>query len=156
MVFTPSAGRSFAAPLGRPHAEWVKCRSGRGHHPLRVMLRPGRARTSAVPVHVPNRLRKKPAPTPPRFELGPAEAGELTTVFAPPRWLRGLGRMSWLLLGFLLLLGVLGWILATTNTIVGPVIAGTIVATVTGPAVGRLARHMPRAAAAGPALLGIG
>jgi putative heme transporter len=106
-------------------------------------------------VHVPKRLRKNPAPPPPQFELGPAEAGELTTVFAPPRWLRDLGRMSWLLLGFLLLLGVLGWLLATTNTIVGPVVAGTIVATVTGPAVGRLSRHMPRAAAAALVLLAI-
>lgn len=106
-------------------------------------------------MHVPKRLRKNPAPPPPQFELGPAEAGELVTVFAPPRWLRDLGRMSWLLLGFLLLLGVLGWLLATTNTIVGPVVAGTIVATVTGPAVGRLARHMPRAAAAALVLLAI-
>src|SRR4029078_5927822 len=114
---------------GRPHAEWVKCRSGRGHHPVRVMLRPGRARTSPVPVHVPKRLRKKPAPTPPRFELGRAEASELTTVFAPPRWLRDLGRMSWLLLGFLLLLGVLGWLLGTTDTVVGPGVGGAIAGT---------------------------
>ena len=106
-------------------------------------------------MHVPKRLRKNPAPTPPQFELGPVEAGELTTVFAAPRWLRDLGRMSWLLLGFLLLLGVLGWLLATTNTIVGPVVAGTIVATVTGPIVSSLSRHMPRAAAAALVLLGI-
>jgi putative heme transporter len=106
-------------------------------------------------VHVPNRLRKKPAPTPPRFELGPAEAGELATIFAPPRWLRDLGRMAWLLIGVLLLLGMLGWLLGTTNTIVGPVVAGTIVATVTGPIVSWLAGHMPRAAAAALVLLAI-
>jgi predicted PurR-regulated permease PerM len=106
-------------------------------------------------VHVPKRLRKKPAPTPPRFELGRAEASELTTVFAPPRWLRDLGRMSWLLLGVLFLLAVLGWVLGKTNTIVGPVVAGTIIATVTGPLVARLARHVPRAAAAALVLLGI-
>ncbi len=47
------------------------------------------------------------------------------------------------------------WLLATTYTIVGPVVAGTIVATVAMPVVGRLARHMPRAAAAGIVLLGL-
>ena len=47
------------------------------------------------------------------------------------------------------------WLLATTYTIVGPVVAGTIVATVAMPVVGGLARHMPRAAAAVIVLLGL-
>jgi predicted PurR-regulated permease PerM len=47
------------------------------------------------------------------------------------------------------------WLLGTTNTIVGPVVAGTIVATVAMPVVGMLARHVPRAAAAGIVLLGL-
>jgi putative heme transporter len=106
-------------------------------------------------VHVPKRLRKKTPATTPLFELAPAEAGELVSVFAPPRWLRDLGRMCWLLLGVLALLAVLGWVLGTTETIVGPVVAGTIVATVAGPVVRRLARHMPRAAAAAIVLLAL-
>ena len=106
-------------------------------------------------MHVPKRLRRKPAPAPSMFELAPAEAGELASVFASPRWLRDLGRMCWLLLGVLALLAVLGWLLGTTETIVGPVVAGTIIATVAGPVVARLARHMPRAAAAVIVLLAL-
>jgi len=106
-------------------------------------------------VDVLKRLRKKPPPEPSLFELAPAEAGELVSVFAPPRWLRDLGRMCWLLLGVLILLGVLGWLLGTTETIVGPVIAGTIVATVSAPVVRRLARHLPRAAAAALVLVAL-
>jgi putative heme transporter len=110
---------------------------------------------SPLAVHVPKRLRKKTSATPPAFELAPAEAVELVSVFAAPRWLRDLGRTSWLLLGVLFLLGVLGWLLGATNTIVGPVVAGTIVATVAAPVVGWLAHHMPRAAAAGIVLLSV-
>src|SRR3954454_5288160 len=93
----------------------------------------------------------EPAP----FELGAAEAGELASAFAAPRWLRDVGRTSWLLVGFLLLIAGLVWLLGATHTIVGPVVAGTIVATVAMPVVGLLARHMPRAAAAGVVLLGL-
>jgi predicted PurR-regulated permease PerM len=93
----------------------------------------------------------EPAP----FELGATEAGELATMFAAPRWLRDLGRTSWLLVGFFLLMAGVIWLLGTTYTIVGPVVAGTIVATVAMPVVGVLARHMPRAAAAGLVLLGL-
>ncbi|HEX3686699.1 MAG TPA: AI-2E family transporter [Gaiellaceae bacterium] len=101
------------------------------------------------------RLRKKPPPEPAMFELAPAEAGQLASVFASPRWLRDLGRTSWLLVGvFALVLGLV-WLLGTTETIVGPVVAGLIVATVAMPVVGTLARHMPRAAAAGLVLLGL-
>jgi predicted PurR-regulated permease PerM len=120
-----------------------------------MMLARRPARTITLVVHVPKRLRKKPAATPPQFELAPAEAGELISVFAAPRWLRDLGRTAWLLLGVFFLLAVLGWLLGTTNTIVGPVVAGTIIATVAGPVVSRLARHMPRAAAAGIVLLAL-
>ena len=119
------------------------------------MLAQRRPRTITLVVHVPKSLRKKAPPAQPLFELGPAEAGELTSVFNAPRWLRDLGRTAWLLLGVLFLLAVLGWLLGTTNTIVGPVVAGTIIATVAGPVVGRLALHMPRAAAAGIVLLAL-
>jgi len=76
----------------------------------------------------------KPAPEPP-VELSPLEAGQLSTVFAPPRWLRDLGRASWLLVGLFLLLAGIVWLLGTTQTIVGPVVAATIVATVAAPLV---------------------
>jgi putative heme transporter len=106
-------------------------------------------------VDVLKRLRKKAPPEPPIFELAPAEAGQLASAFAPPRWLRDLGRASWLLVGvFALVLGLV-WLLGTTYTIVGPVVAGLIVATVAMPVVGTLARHVPRAAAAGLVLLGL-
>ena len=91
---------------------------------------------------------------PPAVELSPAEAGQLATVFAPPRWLRDLGRTSWFLVGLFLLLAGLVWLLGTTQTIVGPVIAATIVAAVTAPIVRWLTAHrIPRAAAAAIVLL---
>ena len=87
--------------------------------------------------------------------LDTAQIGDLSTVFAPPRWLRDIGRTSWLLVGFLLLILGVVWLLGATYTIVGPVVAATIVATVAMPLVGALARHMPRAAAAVLVLLGL-
>jgi predicted PurR-regulated permease PerM len=82
---------------------------------------------------------------PPRESL-PRVAG-IESFFAPPRWLRDLGRSSWLLVGALLVLLGLIWLLGATYTIVGPVLAATIVAVVTLPLADRLDRHMPRAAA---------
>jgi hypothetical protein len=76
--------------------------------------------------------RVEPAP----FELAATDAGELATVFSAPRWLRDLGRTSWLLVGFLALTAAFIWLLGATYTIVGPVVAGTIVATVSMPVVG--------------------
>jgi putative heme transporter len=90
---------------------------------------------------------------PVRIDSG--ELGELSSVFAPPRWLRDIGRASWLLVGLFLFLAGVIWLLGATYTIVGPVVAATIVATVTMPLVGMLARHMPRAAAAAIVLLGL-
>jgi predicted PurR-regulated permease PerM len=69
------------------------------------------------------------------------EPGELSRVFAVPSWLRGLGLMSWLLVGTFLLLGGVVWLLSLTSTIVVPVITATIVAAVLSPVVGWLARH---------------
>jgi len=88
--------------------------------------------------------------------IGALELDELTTLFAPPRWLRDLGRAAWLLVGVFALLAVLVWLLGTTNTIVGPVVAGTIIATVAMPLVGVLQRRrIPRAAGAAIVLLGL-
>jgi predicted PurR-regulated permease PerM len=107
-------------------------------------------------VDVLKRLRHKtPAAEPPVFELRPDEAGQLASMFAPPRWLRDLGRLSWLLVGFFALVLGLVWLLGTTYEIVGPVVAGLIVATVAMPIVSTLARHMPRAAAAALVLLAV-
>jgi predicted PurR-regulated permease PerM len=109
-------------------------------------------------VDILKRLRRREAVSKPEqepVELAPAEASELATVFAAPRWLRDLGRTSWFLVGVFAVLAALTWLLGTTYTIVGPVVAGTIVATVVMPAVSALARHMPRAAAAGLALLAV-
>jgi predicted PurR-regulated permease PerM len=103
-------------------------------------------------------LRRKdaaPAVEPAPFELAAAEAGELASAFAAPRWLRDLGRTSWLLVGFFALMAGVIWLLGTTSTILGPVVAGTIVATVAMPVVGVFSRHMPRAAAAAIVLLGL-
>src|SRR5204863_4281198 len=63
---------------------------------------------------------------------------------------------SWLRIGLLLLLVGLVWLLGTTQTIVGPVVAATIVAAVTAPVVRRLTAHrIPRAAAAAIVLLAV-
>jgi predicted PurR-regulated permease PerM len=92
----------------------------------------------------------------PPVELSPLEAGELSTVFTPPRWLRDLGRASWLLVGLFALVAGIVWLLGTTQTIVGPVVAATIVATVTAPVVRSLTGHrLPRTAAAAIVLLGV-
>lgn len=102
------------------------------------------------------RLRNKaPVAEPPVFELRPDEAGQLASMFAPPRWLRDLGRLSWLLVGFFALVLGLVWLLGTTYEIVGPVVAGLIVATVAMPVVSTLARHIPRVAAAGLVLVAV-
>ena len=96
------------------------------------------------------------ASEPPPVELSPAEAGQLATVFAPPRWLRDLGRASWLLVGLFVLLAGVVWLLGTTQTIVGPVVAATIVAAVTAPVVRLLTTHrIPRAAAVAIVLLAV-
>ena len=89
-----------------------------------------------------------------RLESG--DIDELATVFAPPRWLEDIGRSSWLFVGaFALLAGVM-WFLAATYTIVGPVVVGTVIATVTMPLVSGMQRHrIPRVAGAGIVLLGI-
>jgi putative heme transporter len=87
-------------------------------------------------------------------EIGVVQLDALSTVFSPPRWLRDLGRASWLLVGVFALLAGLIWLLAMTYTIVGPVVAAAIVATVAMPLVAKLSGHMPRAAAAGVVLLG--
>jgi putative heme transporter len=94
-----------------------------------------------------------PADGPP--EIAPGELRPLSTVFRAPPWLENLGHAAWLLVGlFGVLLGLV-WFLAETYTIGGPVVAATIVATVSMPIVARLARHMPRPLAAVLVLVGL-
>jgi predicted PurR-regulated permease PerM len=81
--------------------------------------------------------------------IGEAQLADLSTVFAAPHWLRDLGRTAWLLVGVFVLLAGLTWLLGATYTIVGPMIAAGIVATVASPLVHWLQRHrVPRAAGA--------
>ncbi|HSP70820.1 MAG TPA: hypothetical protein VLN26_00525, partial [Gaiellaceae bacterium] len=65
----------------------------------------------------------------------------LLGAFGPPRWLRDIGISAWLVAGVLVLLVALFWALAAAQEIVGPLIAGGIVATVASPLVSRLKRH---------------
>jgi len=79
----------------------------------------------------------------------------LSNAFSAPRWLRDLGRSSWLLVGLLLVVVGLIWLLAETYTIVGPMVCALIVAVVAMPLVRALDRHMPRALAAALVLLAV-
>jgi predicted PurR-regulated permease PerM len=94
-----------------------------------------------------------PATEPP---LDREQLEALRTGFAPPQWLRDIGLTSWFLLGFFGLLAGLTWLLGATYTIVGPVVAASIVAMVASPIVATLQRHrVPRAAGAAIVLLAI-
>jgi predicted PurR-regulated permease PerM len=97
---------------------------------------------------------RQPAPATPAappveqvvVQLDADQLRELSTVFSAPRWLRDLGLASWFLVGVALLVVGLTWVLGVTSTIVVPVVAGGIVATVASPAVGWLHAHrVPRA-----------
>jgi predicted PurR-regulated permease PerM len=80
---------------------------------------------------------------------------QLRDAFGTPRWLRDLGRSSWLLVGVLALVGGLIWLLAATYTIVGPIVCALIVSVVAMPIVRLLDRRLPRALAAALVLLAI-
>lgn len=78
-------------------------------------------------------------------------------MFAPPAWLRDLGRTAWLLIGVAVVV-VGGLVLmGVASDIVAPVLAASVVAAVAAPAVSWLRRRwrVPRAAAAGLVLLGL-
>ncbi len=86
----------------------------------------------------------------------PLPAGAMERLFVAPRWLRSLGRTSWLIVGIAGVLLGLVWILGITSTIVEPLVAGGVVAAVASPGVAWLARHrVPRAAGAGLMLLAL-
>src|SRR5215470_4002787 len=74
------------------------------------------------------------------------EPGELTRIFAAPKWMRDLGFSSWLLVGVAAALVGAVWLLSLTQTIVMPVITAGIVASVASPLVDWLSnRRVPRA-----------
>lgn len=105
-----------------------------------------------------HRRRRKPAAAgdgPDAFTIDESELLGLDATFAPPRWLRDLGRSSWFLVGFFGVVLALAWLFAETYVIVLPVVAAAIVATVAMPVVTLLHRRMPRALAAAVVLLGI-
>ena len=81
---------------------------------------------------------------------------ELDGTFASPRWLRDLGRTSWLLVGCGVVLVGIVWFLGTAAVIVTPLVAATIIATVAMPAVALLERRrVPRVAGAAIVLLAL-
>src|SRR4051794_37056455 len=89
-------------------------------------------------------------------ELDAEQLRALSNVFAAPKWLRDLGLMSWFLAGVAILLGGLIFLAAMTATIVEPVTAGIVIATVAAPLVRRLQRAgAPRALGAAIVLLSL-
>jgi predicted PurR-regulated permease PerM len=72
-------------------------------------------------------------------EVVEIDPGELTGLFATPRWLRDIGLTAWLLVGVTVLLVGAVWLLSLTHTIVLPVITAAVVASVASPLVGWLA-----------------
>jgi predicted PurR-regulated permease PerM len=89
-------------------------------------------------------------------QLDPDQLRQLSGVFAAPRWLRDLGLAAWFLVGVLALFVGLTWALGITSTIVGPVLAAAVVATVASPGVTWLhGRGLPRVAGAGIVLLAL-
>src|SRR3954449_699082 len=81
----------------------------------------------------------------PADEVVEIQAAELTGMFAAPRWLRDVGFTAWLLVGVALFLVGAVWLLSLTETIVLPVIAAGVIASVASPLVGWLERHhVPR------------
>ena len=73
------------------------------------------------------------------------QPGELSGIFAAPKWMRDMGFSAWLLVGVgAALIGAV-WLLSLTETIVLPVIVAGIIASVTSPLVDWLSRHrIPR------------
>lgn len=77
-------------------------------------------------------------------------------MLAAPRWLRDLGRTSWLAVGVTLFVIALIWVLALTHAIVAPLIAAAVVAAVTSPLVRWLKAHrVPRGLGAALVLVGL-
>jgi putative heme transporter len=84
------------------------------------------------------------------------EPGELSGIFAAPKWMRDLGFSAWLLVGVAAALVGTVWLLSLTQTIVLPVIVAGIIASVAAPLVDWLRQHgIPRGIGAGLVFLAI-
>jgi predicted PurR-regulated permease PerM len=102
------------------------------------------------------RLRRRGAGSRAEDELIEIDPGELSDLFAAPRWLRDLGVSAWLLFGVVLLLVGLVWIISLTAVIAIPVIVAGVIGAVTEPLVSWLKGHrVPRALGAALVLLAI-
>jgi predicted PurR-regulated permease PerM len=87
--------------------------------------------------------------SPAENEVVEIEPGELSGLFAAPKWMRDLGFSAWLLVGVAAALVGTVWVLSLTQTIVMPVLTAAIIASVASPLVDRLRdRGIPRAAGA--------
>ena len=117
---------------------------------------PGRSRRVIVRKMILPRLRGRSSSAPLDDGTDTIEIRDLARMFAPPAWLQDLGLTAWFLLGLgLLLLGLIV-LIGEISSIVMPVVTGTIVAAVAGPAVSWLQRRgMPRAAGAALVLLAL-
>jgi predicted PurR-regulated permease PerM len=69
------------------------------------------------------------------------EPRDLAALAVPPSWLRDLGATAWLLVGVTLVVVAAIWLLSLTRTIVGPVLAATVIAAVSSPLVAQLQRR---------------
>ena len=77
------------------------------------------------------------------------EPQDLTGLFTPARWLRDLGRTSWLAVGVALFVVAAVWLLSLTQIIVMPVITAAVIAAVASPVVTALERRgVPRGVSA--------
>jgi predicted PurR-regulated permease PerM len=85
---------------------------------------------------------------PPAVGLEDDDFARLSRTFRSPRWLVDLGRTSWFLVGFLLVLGGLVWLLGETKQIVNPLTAAMIVAAVASPLARWLEPHVGRTGSA--------
>ncbi len=74
-------------------------------------------------------------------EIVEVDVNSLAGSFSPPRWLRDLGLGSWLVVGVVLVTVGLVWLVAATQEIAIPVILGSVIGAVTGPAVSAMERR---------------
>ena len=85
---------------------------------------------------------------------GRISEGELSRMFEAPTWFRDLGLLAWFLIGVGAVFVGAVFVLQEISTIVGPVVAGGIVAAVASPLVAKLQRRgVPRFAGAALVLL---
>jgi predicted PurR-regulated permease PerM len=84
------------------------------------------------------------------------DPGELSGLFAAPRWLRDAGFTAWLLVGVVLLVVGIVWFLSLTHVIFVPLVVASVIAAVAEPLVSLLERRrVPRLVGTALVLLGI-